>query len=53
LHLDRYVILGSAVVGLFVGMTGAVRGALMTPMSILVFGVQAPPRSEATSPPLW
>jgi uncharacterized protein len=39
LHLDPYIILGSAVVGLLVGMTGAGGGALMTPMLILLFGV--------------
>jgi uncharacterized membrane protein YfcA len=37
--LDPYIILGSAVVGLLVGMTGAGGGALMTPMLILLFGV--------------
>src|SRR5579884_2881622 len=39
LHLDPYIVLGSAVVGLLVGMTGAGGGALMTPMLILLFGV--------------
>ena len=39
MHLDPYIILGSAVVGLLVGMTGAGGGALMTPMLILLFGV--------------
>jgi uncharacterized protein len=38
-HIDPYIVLGSAVIGLFVGMTGAGGGALMTPMLILVFGV--------------
>jgi uncharacterized membrane protein YfcA len=38
-HIDPYIILGSAIVGLFVGMTGAGGGALMTPMLILLFGV--------------
>src|SRR5947209_645630 len=33
------MILGSAVIGLLVGMTGAGGGALMTPMLILLFGV--------------
>jgi uncharacterized membrane protein YfcA len=33
------VVLGSAVVGLLVGLTGAGGGALMTPMLILLFGV--------------
>src|SRR5437016_7114576 len=37
--LSLYIILGSAVVGLLVGMTGAGGGALMTPMLILLFGV--------------
>jgi uncharacterized protein len=40
LHIDPYIVLGSAVVGLLVGMTGAGGGALMTPMLILLFGVQ-------------
>lgn len=39
MHLDPYIILGSAVVGLLVGVTGAGGGALMTPMLILLFGV--------------
>jgi uncharacterized protein len=39
LHIDPYIILGSAIVGLLVGMTGAGGGALMTPMLILLFGV--------------
>jgi uncharacterized membrane protein YfcA len=39
LHLDPYIIFGSAVVGLLVGLTGAGGGALMTPMLILLFGV--------------
>ncbi|HTX25885.1 MAG TPA: sulfite exporter TauE/SafE family protein [Streptosporangiaceae bacterium] len=38
--LDGYVVLGSAVVGLLVGMTGAGGGALMTPMLILLFAVK-------------
>jgi hypothetical protein len=38
-HIDPYIVLGSAVVGLLVGMTGAGGGALMTPMLILLFGV--------------
>ena len=38
-HLDPYIILGSALVGFLVGMTGAGGGALMTPMLILLFGV--------------
>src|ERR1700719_478028 len=40
MHVDPYIVLGSAVVGFFVGMTGAGGGALMTPMLILLFGVQ-------------
>jgi uncharacterized protein len=39
-HVDPYIILGSAVVGLLVGLTGAGGGALMTPMLILLFGVK-------------
>jgi hypothetical protein len=38
-HIDPYIVLGGAVVGLLVGMTGAGGGALMTPMLILLFGV--------------
>jgi uncharacterized membrane protein YfcA len=38
--LNPYVVLGSAVVGLLVGLTGAGGGALMTPMLILLFGVK-------------
>jgi uncharacterized membrane protein YfcA len=39
-HIDPYIVLGSAIVGLLVGMTGAGGGALMTPMLILIFGVK-------------
>lgn len=39
MHIDPYIVLGSAVIGLLVGMTGAGGGALMTPMLILVFNV--------------
>jgi uncharacterized protein len=39
MHVDPYLVLGSAIVGLLVGMTGAGGGALMTPMLILLFGV--------------
>jgi uncharacterized membrane protein YfcA len=38
--LNPYVIIGSAVVGLLVGLTGAGGGALMTPMLILLFSVK-------------
>ena len=38
--LNAYVVLGSAVVGLLVGLTGAGGGALMTPMLILLFNVK-------------
>jgi uncharacterized protein len=40
MHIDPFIILGSAVVGFLVGMTGAGGGALMTPMLILLFGVK-------------
>ncbi len=40
MHLDGYLILGAAVVGLLVGTTGAGGGALMTPMLIVLFGVK-------------
>jgi len=39
-HIDPYIVLGSAIIGFFVGMTGAGGGALMTPMLILLFGVK-------------
>jgi uncharacterized protein len=39
MHIDPYIVLGSAIVGFLVGMTGAGGGALMTPMLILLFGV--------------
>ena len=39
MRIDPYIVLGSAVVGLLVGMTGAGGGALMTPMLILLFSV--------------
>ncbi len=38
--VNPYIVLGSAVVGLLVGLTGAGGGALMTPMLILLFGVK-------------
>jgi uncharacterized protein len=38
--VNPYVVLGSAVVGLLVGLTGAGGGALMTPMLILLFNVK-------------
>jgi uncharacterized membrane protein YfcA len=39
MHIDPFIVLGSAIIGLLVGMTGAGGGALMTPMLILLFGV--------------
>jgi uncharacterized membrane protein YfcA len=38
--MQPYIVLGSAVVGLLVGLTGAGGGALMTPMLILLFSVK-------------
>jgi len=38
--MNPYVVLGSALVGLLVGLTGAGGGALMTPMLILLFNVK-------------
>ena len=38
--MDPYIVLGSAVVGVLVGLTGAGGGALMTPMLILLFSVK-------------
>ncbi len=40
MSLDPYIVIGSAIVGFLVGMTGAGGGALMTPMLILFFGVK-------------
>jgi len=40
MHIDLYIVLGGAIVGLLVGMTGAGGGALMTPMLILLFSVK-------------
>jgi uncharacterized protein len=40
MHIDPYIVLGSAIVGFLVGMTGAGGGALMTPMLILLFSVK-------------
>src|SRR5207253_8804490 len=40
MHVDPYIILGAAIIGFLVGMTGAGGGALMTPMLILLFHVQ-------------
>lgn len=39
-HIDLYMALGGLVVGLVVGLTGMGGGALMTPMLVLLFGVQ-------------
>ena len=40
MQVDPYIVLGSAIVGLLVGLTGAGGGALMTPMLILLFGIK-------------
>ena len=40
MHIDPYIVLGSAVVGFLVGLTGAGGGALMTPMLILLFSIK-------------
>jgi hypothetical protein len=40
MHIDPFIVLGSAIIGLLVGMTGAGGGALMTPMLILLFSVK-------------
>src|SRR5258707_12370110 len=40
MHVDPYIVLGSAIIGFLVGMTGAGGGALMTPMLILLFHVK-------------
>jgi uncharacterized membrane protein YfcA len=41
MHVEPFIVLGSAVVGFLVGLTGAGGGALMTPMLILLFNVKA------------
>jgi len=54
MHVNLCMVLGSAVVGLLVGLTGAGGGALMTPMLILVFGrriTRGPRRRYALAPP--
>jgi uncharacterized membrane protein YfcA len=40
MHIEPYIVLGSALVGFLVGLTGAGGGALMTPMLILLFNVK-------------
>jgi uncharacterized protein len=40
MHLNGFLVLGSAIIGLLVGVTGAGGGALMTPMLILLFSVK-------------
>ncbi len=40
MSINPYIVLGSAVVGFLVGLTGAGGGALMTPMLILLFSVK-------------
>src|ERR1022692_1252062 len=40
MHANPYIVLGSTIVGLLVGLTGAGGGALMTPMLILLFGIK-------------
>ncbi len=40
MNIDPYIVLGSAVIGFLVGLTGAGGGALMTPMLILLFNVK-------------
>src|SRR2546428_12415414 len=40
MHLDVYVVLAGFLVGAVVGMTGMGGGALMTPILVLLFGVQ-------------
>src|SRR3954471_4039512 len=48
--IDPYIILGAAIVGFLVGMTGAGGGALMTPMLILLFGIK--PSTALSSDPV-
>jgi uncharacterized protein len=40
MQINPYIVLGSALVGFLVGLTGAGGGALMTPMLILLFGIK-------------
>ena len=52
MNVNPYIVLGSAVVGFLVGLTGAGGGALMTPMLILLFGITPSKAIPATwSPP--
>jgi uncharacterized membrane protein YfcA len=39
MHVDGYIVLAGAIVGLAVGLTGMGGGALMTPVLVLLFGV--------------
>src|SRR5579875_2910890 len=39
-HLNPYLILGGAFVGVLVGMTGAGGGSLMTPMLTVIFAIK-------------
>jgi uncharacterized protein len=39
-QINGFIVLGSAIVGFLVGLTGAGGGALMTPMLILLFGIK-------------
>src|SRR5438270_12620308 len=40
MHIDGYVALAGLIVGVAVGLTGMGGGALMTPVLVLLFGVQ-------------
>ena len=40
MNINPYIVLGGAIVGFLVGLTGAGGGALMTPMLILLFGIR-------------
>jgi uncharacterized membrane protein YfcA len=40
MHIDGYIALAGLIVGLAVGLTGMGGGSLMTPVLVLLFGVQ-------------
>ena len=53
MDLDLWKAVAGAVVGFTVGLTGMGGGALMTPLLVLLFGVDPARRCRATSWPRW
>ena len=51
MHLDLWMSLAGLIVGVVVGLTGMGGGALMTPILVILFGVQPSPRYRAISWP--